>query len=53
MTSLFKKSFNIMKATFVIMKQHFSIAQFSMLYKDVHGSKTNFLTVSQLWCLMA
>ena len=36
MTGLFKKSFNIMKATFVIMKQHFSMVQFSMLYKGVH-----------------
>ena len=37
MTSLFKKSFNIMKATFVLMKQHFSVLQFSILYKGVHG----------------
>lgn len=37
MTSLFKKSFNIMKATFALMKQHFSVVQFSILYKGVHG----------------
>ena len=29
------------------------MVQFSILYKDVHGSKTNFLRVSQLCCLMA
>ena len=26
-----------MKATFVLMKQHFSVVQFSILYKGVHG----------------